>query len=196
MSADLYLRAVPSDPAWLERFTFLQGATIILSDQDHSGVTRGADGYLHSASWSDENRGLYNNEYEALRESLAIEALPCVWIGKGSWLGSDVPPSVARIADIVGSGLRLTSGVAGDLMAAMNLPNTSSYGHSRVRRITDPADIGWHRVQARTRNRRRLYGRFMEPGFVITRTRGLAKRQDVKAFLVANAGALLVTTID
>ena len=213
MSADLVVFATRSAEA-LAGWRKTQRSTYIGDLWEDDGDYLDADGFiandaraerLKEAGFDEPELGLTWDDWNAARRT--FESEPSIWIGQVSWLKAGlfedgeryIPGPVMTVSQIVGDdGVVLTPGVAGAIMAAMNLPNRSIYGKRHVRFVSqqeyDEAVIDYRKKRDRRwrssvpiGNRRLLYpSRNGEP------YSGVAKRQRVKRWLAANMGATLI----
>jgi hypothetical protein len=206
MSADLVITATRT-PEALAAWRRIERATWIGDDDED--YERDAEGYLVDPRMVEaglkNERGLEWKEWEQLREQ--FDHLPHVWIGQVSWLKGGlfeewdryVPGPVEQVSRLIGDqGIVLTPGVAGAIMAAMNLPNRSIYGKPMIRYVKqeeyDEAVATYRKKRERRwhsavpiGNRRLLY-----PGRNGHTYSGMARRQYVKRWLAANMGATLI----
>lgn len=131
MSADLVLRAAPTDDEWLARWQRFS-SVVIIGDPMDSAVVADDDGFWRLASTGDA--GVTSDAYGAFR-SLHVEPLPWCFVGQVSWLKWNlydddryIPASVQAISIITAEAPILTPAVASHIMiAAGSLPNRSIY---------------------------------------------------------------------
>ncbi len=170
MSADLVLCAAPTDPEWRERY----------------------DRYLGSAD------GSGYDGWAAARAAAGIDGLPWMWIGQVSYLKAGLteddaymPAPMREVARLMSEPRILTPGVAKMLTVAMNLPNRSVYGRREVRCVPyEQGDPSGTRVRP-LGNRLFLYRKPPRDNLYV----GIAHRQDVKRWLAAHMGSLLIAEV-
>lgn len=198
MSADLYLYALDNDPEWVRRKAFVDAAQFLTSDDDED-LIRGEDGYLRFRGAGENSpTGLTGADYDEVHARL--RHAPRVWVGQVSWIKAAmdedydayIPGPVAAVARVVGDGVILTPGLAKAITVAMSTPNRSIYGSTQYEHLRGADKIAEARAMRSTRQGRRHYGRFIEPGIVAYRSRGIARAQDVKRFLAAQHGKLVI----
>lgn len=212
MSADLVLFATRS-PEAIAGWRKTQRSTYIGDLWEDDGDYLDAEGFiandaraerLKEAGFSEPELGLTWDAWEAARRTYERE--PNVWIGQVSWLKAGlfedagwIPNAVGQISWLVGhEGITLTPGLAGAIMASLNLPNRSNYGKRHYRRVSQ------ERYDEAVQDRRKIRDRrwrsavpvgnrqLMYPGHNGHLYSGVAKRQNVKKFLAAHMGATLL----
>lgn len=173
MAADLYLYAIPDDPALLDMLTRMDAA---------------------------EAEGAWEDYYEP--ESVVFglhtdKPRDNVWIGEVSWakagpIGSDdwqkwVPDMVWDIDRMLDGNPVLTPQLAAKIMVAMNRPNRSWYGrgttYQHVPVGTGACGIGTRRVRISKDHTREI---------IAVKHRGHNSRRDVKRWLHAHMGMRIV----
>lgn len=206
MSADLVLYAT-RDPEAIKAKQRLDRANWI-GDFDEEDHELDEDGLIVSHALKDtefaDDRGMRWEDWEATRKKFNRE--PSIWIGQVSWLKAGlfeeferyVPLPVWTVSQIVGDSVVLTPGVAKAILAAMNLPNRSIYGKPIIRRVPQADEYAAYVTTWQSRRGRRWNPTPLGNGYVLHRGdnghlySGVARRQHVKKWLLANMGATLL----
>lgn len=161
MSADLVLISAPPNDEWLDRWTFYNGVSNIGEEGEDSESWDPENNYRNERGYIRDRRfdavieregmdpsygnGLTYEEWMGLRQELGLDILPSQWIGQVSWLKADimgdrgkyVPGPVEGVVEVVHNSPVLTPRVATAIMAAMNRPNHSIYGHREIHTVLD-----------------------------------------------------------
>lgn len=172
MSADLYLYVLPNTD---------DSRAAIAAWEDEDG-----DGFIDMDTYDERAAAVFGPDWSR----------PSVWVGQVSWAKSDilnpdgtrryVPDAILGVQRVTEAAPVVTPALIASVMGAMNVKNNSVYGKPYYVNGFDPEKhwggngtvrrIGKHRIQK------------------VRGGRGVAKRQDVKKFLLQHPGMLVYPT--